>query len=277
VAFTRKLLLVSVCVVALTGCGGGNGGDGSTPASTTTSGSSTTTSSADAAAIPEPAQPITDLIPAIEGLDRQDACAEAVDLLNQVDLPDPEGGASPRNCAAIGGVFGTLDGYKVSDTAEFGTAAIIDGTAPGVKYATQTATLDQTGHFKLLGSTTKGPQIGTEPGPGVDFEAPAATFVKALRDEDCPAAYATISPISRLSYGNQKQFCSVFKDNFLSDPSTLGARLQADPSADLVDFGGTRNLHFFGLPTEPAGYRTIVVGTAQGGEPLISDVVPVER
>jgi hypothetical protein len=63
----------------------------------------------------------------------------------------------------------------------------------------------------------------------------------------------------------------------MSDPSSLGARLKVDPSAELIDLGGTENMHAFGLATEPAGYRTIVVITAEGGEPLLTDVVPVER
>jgi hypothetical protein len=65
----------------------------------------------------------------------------------------------------------------------------------------------------------------------------------------------------------------------MASPEGLGARLQADRAAEPVDLGGTRDVHFFGLATEPAGYRTIVVsGVDQGGfSPLIYDVLPVTR
>jgi hypothetical protein len=274
--FARKLVLSSMSAIFLISCGGGSDASTTTTSAVTTQASSTTTPSTDGTAgVPQPAEPITDLIPAIEGVTKKDDCAEVVELLNPVDLPDPEGGANATNCQAIGGVFGTLDGYTVSDTAEFGTAAVIDGTAPGVKFGTQTAALDQTGSFKLLGGVTKGPQLGTEPKPGVDFEAPAAAFLQAVRDDDCKSAFPTISSISRLASDNLKQFCNAFEGYY--GPDGLGARLQADPAADLVDLGGTRNLHFYGLATEPAGYRTIVVGTTQHGVPRISDIVPVER
>ena len=45
----------------------------------------------------------------------------------------------------------------------------------------------------------------------------------------------------------------------MTEPAGLGARLRADPDAELIDFGGTRDLYFFGLATEPAGYHTVLV------------------
>ena len=264
--------------LALTGCGGDS--DEPTTATTTgvtTTASSTTTGSADATpAVPEAAQPVAELIPALERLGAQGDCADAVKLINPSDLVEPDGGANEANCQAIQGTLDRLDGFKAGESAEFGTAAIIDGSARGDEFAV-VAALDQTKSFKLLGIYFRRPQIGTEPPPQVDFEAPAAAFVKALRDDDCTSARAALSPISRLEYANLKQFCSLFEDNFMTDPDGLGARLQADPAADLIDLGGASQVHVFGLATEPAGYRTIIVGTIEGGEPRISDVLPVER
>jgi hypothetical protein len=263
-------LILSLSVVALTGCGG----DSDAPTAGTTS---TTTGSADATqAVPQAAQPVAELIPALERLGAQGDCADAVKLINPPVLPEPDGGANARNCTAIQGTIDRLDGFRASDSAEFGTAAIIDGSAAGDQFALVVA-LDQTKSFKLLGIYFRRPEIGTEPPPETDFEAPAAAFVKALRDDDCTSARAALSPVSRFEYANLKQFCSVFEDNFFTDPDGLGARLQADPAADLVDLGGTRDVHVFGLATEPAGYRTIIVGTIAGGEPRVSDVLPVER
>jgi hypothetical protein len=250
--------------VAVAGCGD--------EASST---SRNTTSSATSSA-PDAAQPVTELVSAIEQFGAQGDCGQAVKLINPVDLPEPEGGPSARNCQAIQGTLDFLHRFDPGDSAEFGTAALIDGTVGGKQVALPAA-LDQTKRFKLTGINEKKAQIGTEAAPEINFEAPAAALVKALRDDDCTAAHASFATISRLAYANLKQFCSVFEDNFMTDPSDLGARLQADPAAKPVDLGGTRNAHFFGLATSPAGYRTIFVGTVGGGDPFVLDVLPVER
>jgi hypothetical protein len=254
------LAFVGVAVTLLAGCG--NGG-GSTTADETPS-------------APDAAQPVTELVSAIQQFGPQGDCEQAVELLNPVDLPEPDGGANARNCQAIQGTLDVLHRFEPGDSAEFGTGALIDGTVGG-KAIALTAALDQTKHFTLTGIHERKPQIGTEAAPEVNFEAPAAAFVKALRDDDCTAAHASVATISRLAYANLKQFCSVFEENYMTDPSGLGARLQADRSAEPVDLGGTRNAHFFGLATNPAGYRTIFVGTVGGGDPFVLDVIPVER
>jgi hypothetical protein len=246
--------------IAAGGCGGGDS-------------EQATASSTPALA---PAQPITELISAIEQFGPHGDCEQAVKLINRVDLPELEGGPSARNCQAIQGTLDVLHRFEPGDSAEFGTGALIDGTLGGKEIAL-TAALDQTKHFKLTGITERSAQIDTEPAPEVNFEAPVAGLVKALRDDDCTAAHASFATISRLAYADLEQFCSVFEDNFMADPSGLGARLQADPTAEPVDLGGTRNAHFFGLATSPAGYRTIFVGTVGGGDPFVLDVFPVER
>jgi hypothetical protein len=258
--------------IALAGCGGG--GDASSITSTASSSSTTSTSTTSSA--PKPAQPVTELVSAIEQLGPKAGCEETVNLINPVDLPEPDGGPSARNCQAIGGTLDVLHRFEPSDSAEFGAGAVMDGTVGSDEIAL-TATLDQTKHFKLTGITERRAQIDTQAAPEVNFEAPAAALVKALRDDDCTSAHAAFATISRLAYANLKQFCSVFEDNFMADPDGLGARLQADPTAELVDLGGTRNTHFYGLATSPAGYRTIFVGTVGGGDPFVLDVVPVER
>jgi hypothetical protein len=239
-------------------------------------GSSTTTDGDATQAVPQPAQPITELVSTLDGFGGKADCADAVKVLHPADLPDLEGGADAANCKALHTFIDALNVFKASDSAEFGTAALIDGTN-GDMEVSKIAVLDETKSFKLLGIYAQKPQIGTDARPDADFEAPAAKFVQAMRDDDCKSAHAALSPISRLAEGNAKRFCSTFEDMYMTDPASLGPRLQADPEADLIDLGGTRNEHFFGLATEPAGYRTIVVGTTKDGVPLISDVLPVER
>jgi hypothetical protein len=237
-------------------------------------GGSTTTSTTSSA--PDAAQPVTELVSAIEQFGPHGDCEQAVKLINRFDLPEPEGGPSARNCQAIQGTLDVLHRFEPGDSAEFGTGAVIDGTLDSKNIAL-TAALDDTKHFTLTGITEKRAQIDTEPAPEVNFEAPVAALVRALRDDDCTSAHASFATISRLAYASLKQFCSVFEDNFMTDPSGLGARLQADPTAEPEDLGGTRDTHFFGLATSPAGYRTIFVGTVGGGDPFVLDVFPVDR
>jgi hypothetical protein len=269
---------VALVAVALAGCGGGGDERDSATASapTTSSTASSATAPTPDAGAPEAVAPVTELVGEVERFSMEGDCAKAVSLIMPAVLPDPEGGPSAENCQAIQGSINILRRFVPGDSAVFGTGAVIDGTDGGERIAL-TATLDETKHFKLTGITERGAQVGTDAPSGVDFEGPAAAFVAALRGDDCKSAHAALSSISRLAYANPKQFCSVFEDNFMADPSALGSRLQADPTAELVDFGGTRNAHFFGLSTNPSGYRTIFVGTTAGGVPLVTDVLPVER
>ena len=42
--------------------------------------------------------------------------------------------------------------------------------------------------------------------------------------------------------------------------------------------GATRDQAFYGLATEPAGYRTVIVnGAVKGDEATVYDVIPTER
>lgn len=265
--FARKTFVLAA-VAALTGCGGG-GGDASTE-------TSTTASRAAAQSVPEPAQPVAELLPALERFGARGSCAQAVALINRADLPEPTGGPNARNCNSIQGLLALLRAIKVTDSADFGTGAIVDGTVGGKPIAFD-AVLDQTRKFKLTGVSMPRHQVNTKPAARADFEAPATAFVKAVRDGNCRAAYAVLAGFSRLAYSSENQFCSLFKANFLAKPAGLGARLRADPRAKLVDLGGSRDTHFFGLATEPAGYRTIVVGVVGKGRLQVNDVVPVER
>jgi hypothetical protein len=226
--------------------------------------------------VPKASRPVAELVPALERLGERGGCARAVALVNRADLPDSEGGANPRNCLALGKLLHLLHGFKATAEVEFGSAAIVDGTAGRRQLGLVTA-LDQAKRFKFTGFAFPRHQSGTEPRAGVDFTAPAAAFVSALRAGDCKAAHAALASASRLAYASEKQFCSLFKANFLAKPTGLGARLRADPDAHLVDLGATRNVHFFGLATAPVGYRTIIVGALDKEDAFVYDVVPVER
>jgi hypothetical protein len=277
----RKVWIVAGISVAVAGCGGG--ADTSTVASTAASSTTTTSATADTTdsvaipnSVPDAAKPVTELAAAVAQVGTEGDCADAVRLINEAVLPDPENGESPSNCKGVKVLLAILRDFKASDSAEFGSAAIIEGTSGGNPIAIEAA-LDMNRDFKLTGGSFSSAQVGTAPSTGVDFQAPADAFIKAVRDGDCKAAHGAVSPDSRLAYASENEFCSVFDDNFMVAPAGLGARLQADPGADLIDLGGTRNAHFFGIATQPAGYRTIIVGTVDTGDPLVFDSVPVER
>ena len=226
--------------------------------------------------MPKAAQPVAELVPAIERLGPRSGCAQLLTLIHPANLLEPNAGPSARNCNSLRRLLGTLRGFKATDSAEFRTGAIVEGTI-GRKKVAFLAALDQAKKFKLIGISVPRGQVGTKSQPGVDFKAPAAAFVEALRAGDCHAAYAALAPFSRLHYANEKQFCSVFEANYMARPAGLGARLRADAGAALVDLGGTRDAHFFGLATAPAGYRTIVTGKLANGDARVTETSPVER
>lgn len=152
---------------------------------------------------------------------------------------------------------------------------MIDGKVDGTPTALPMA-LDESGRFKYLSLTNVRPQVGTVLPQNADYVVTAGALVDSLRAGNCKATYALLQPGTRLDYGNIKTFCRKFDENFLTKPAGFAARLQADPEAKPVELGATRDLAFFGVATDPAGYRTIVVGSA-GNDSKVYDVVPATR
>ncbi len=250
------LSALAATTVALAGCGGSSGGDSS---------------------IPEPQQPIAERIPPFEraaaGLD----CEDALKVVHPVLLTQPERGASKQNCDAAVSTLRSVRGFRSADSQEFGTAAVVDGEANGHVVSLIWA-LDDQGEFKWIGGTHSRPEVGTEPPDSVEYEKGATAFIEALRADDCEAAFETIAPHTRLAYGGQQEFCDKFEDTFTATPEGFGSRLQADPDAELVPLGGTRDEAFYGVATAPAGYRTVITNGSHGGEQsTVYDVIPAER
>jgi hypothetical protein len=133
--------------------------------------------------------------------------------------------------------------------------------------------LDDGGDLKWIGVALVGHQIGTRPLRRIDYEAPVDAFLRALRGEDCKAAFAQLAPGSRISYGDQKTFCSKFGDTFTADSESFGTLLQHDSEAQPVKLGSTRDVTFYGVATKPNGYRTVIVNPVHGAA-KIYDVIP---
>lgn len=262
-----RLARYASCVVAVLGIGVflaacGGGGDGAS-----------TTSGRD---VPEPNQAIADQVPVFEKSASGSDCAVALQVVHPVKLPEPEAGASKKNCAEAVSSIRTVQGFKATNSREFGTAALVDGQANGREQSLVWA-LDDQGDFKWTGLVADAHELDTNSIERSGFKQPVDEFLQALRDENCHAAYAQLAPGSRLSYSDQKTFCALFAKNFTADAEGFGSRLQADPEAQAAELGGNNDFRFYGVATNPAGYRTVIVGAAGSDVPKVYDVVPAAR
>jgi hypothetical protein len=265
-----RWIVLGALAVAAGGCGGG--ATTTTTVEKTVDESSTTT-----ADTPTGSAPIADAIDALAEVGKGGGeCQVDLEVAAQVQLPDPEAGATPENCKAAQRFLLTLRGFKPGQSEEFGTGAVVDGTQAG-KELTVVLALDGSKSFTWSGLTLSRPEVGTSPIKGMDYQRNADRLVAALRDGDCHAAHEAIGPQTRLTYSSEDEFCSAFDENFMTKPDGLGVRLQSDDQAELTDLGGTADVHFFGLATEPAGYRTLIVSSATQSDPVVADVIPLER
>jgi hypothetical protein len=251
---------IALCAsMALAGCGSSSEGD------------------SDGTGIPEPSQPIAEQVPVFERAASQFDCQDALGVVHPALLPEPGAGASQENCRDARSRLRTVEGFRAGESAEYGTGAVVDGEADGSTVSLIFA-LDDSGQFKWISGTHARSEVGTEPARQISFDPAPAALLEALRADDCRAAFATIAPETRLSYGGEKEFCAKFEDTFTSGPEGFGSRLQADPDAKPVFLGATRDEAFYGVATQPAGYRTLIVnGAAKGDQPTVYDVVPAER
>jgi hypothetical protein len=244
-------VILSLGIAALLfGCG--SGGD-----------DSSTSASAGRPAVPQPRQQIAQRVPDLEQAASSLDCEDALGVIHQVVLPDPSGGQSKANCAAAVSTLRNIQGFKASDSADFGSAALVDAQVGGQERSLYWV-MDDSGDLKWIGTALVGHQIGTHPLKRIDYEAPVDAFLRALREEDCKAAFAQLMPGSRVSYGDQKTFCSKFRDTFTADSESFGTLLQNDPEAHPVKLGSTLDATFYGVATKPNGYRTLIVNPVNG-------------
>ncbi len=241
-------------------------GDGGADSSSTSASRDSAHSSAQAG---QPiAQRAPDLERAISSLD----CEDALGVIHPVLLPEPDAGQSKQNCAAAVSTVRRIQDFKLSGSEDYGTGALVDGKSAGTEQSLYWAR-DVEGQLKWIGSAVVGHQIGTHPLKRIDYEAPVDAFLRALRKGDCKAAYAQLTPGSRVSYGDQKTFCSKFDDTFTADAQSFGTLLQNDPGAHPEKLGATLDVTFYGVATKPGGYRTLILNPVNG-QARIYDVIP---
>jgi hypothetical protein len=259
VRFARAVTVIVGIGALLSGCGSG-GEDSSTSAS------------AGPPAIPQPRQRIAQRVPDLERAASSLDCEDALGVIHPIALPDPSAGRSKANCAEAVSILRRIQGFKASDSKDFGSAALVDAKVGGQDQSLYWA-LDDGGDLKWIATALVGHQIGTHPLQRIDYEAPVDAFLRALRDEDCKAAYAQLAPGSRVSYGDPKTFCSKFGDTFTADSESFGTLLQNDPKAHPVKLGSTLDATFYGVATKPNGYRTLIVNPVKGAA-KIYEVIP---
>lgn len=247
--------IAAAAVVAIAGCGG-DGPGGRT------------------ASVPEPERPLAAQLPAFERAASGLECEQALEVVHPVLFARPERPDSRRNCDAALYAMRQVSGFEVVGSEELGTGAIVDGELGGDRAALVWA-LDAEGTFKWTGNLIPRPQAGSQPASDVDRDTNAIAFVAALRDADCEATFETLAPTSRLSYGSVETFCIKFEETYAAIPEGFGSRLRQDPEAEPVELGATQDVAFYGVATEPAGYRTMVLNAAGAHE--VVDVVPAER
>lgn len=177
---------------------------------------------------------------------------ETVDSFNALNLVMlPCGGKDGKAYAQL----------KVTGTASFGTGGVIDFTdAEAPDGATLLVGLDRSGRFGVMASLVSGKEeVGTNPGQPAVSDKAVKNFIRAVRAEDCDAYFDQAFTFSQDKAKECKaEFASSTPDELAADPGAKPNRL-----------GGVADFVFYGLSTEPDGYRTIV--TLPGGSP--SEVV----
>lgn len=177
---------------------------------------------------------------------------KTVDSFNALNIAAlPCGGKDGKNYADL----------EVTGTEAFGTGGVVDFTdAEAPNGATLLIGLDQSGKFGVMASlVSETEEVGTEPGQVAVSDKAVKSFLRAVREEDCDAYF---DQALTLSQDKAKECKAEFA-------SSTPDELAADPGAEPVRLGGVADFAFYGLSTEPDGYRTIV--TLPGAGP--SEVV----
>ncbi|MGD9735263.1 MAG: hypothetical protein AB7V58_06595 [Solirubrobacterales bacterium] len=175
---------------------------------------------------------------AAAAVDGRCKAVERFNALNLVYLP----------CGGSGGA--SYEHFRVTGTATFGTGGIVDfkdKQAP--KGATALVGLDQSGRYGLMYTPISGKrEVGTKPKRLAASDSGVYAYIGALRGKDCDAYFR-----NALTFTQNKA-----KECHEAFTSPVQGELAADPDATPVRFGGVADFVFYGLSTEPDGYRTIV-------------------
>ena len=160
-------------------------------------------------------------------------------------------------------------GFKVTDTATFGTGGLVEFEDSETRHAKlpaglepspsgprgiYTVAIDPGGRYAFTGPISPilpGPTIGTRPASFAGPDRAAHQFLLALRRTECGLFYrVTLTP----GLGRSAACARGLGHQY----APLAKQLKDDAGAKPVRFGGTRDLTFYGLRTG-GQYRTLIV------------------
>lgn len=169
------------------------------------------------------------------------------------------------------GVLRQLRGTEFGESAEFGTAALIEGEGDDGRTDTTIWVVDRDGEFRIADAATGTAQIGTEP-PDADLAQTAESLVDAVVEADCDALLEVLNPSARFLENAERpeEACDSILDGAVFAPA-----IRETPAARPVELGVTRSLAFFGIPTEEA-YFTLLLssGDEPEGDMSVLDILP---
>ncbi len=232
---------------------------------------------AGAVAQPAPNESIEAKVELLNAAVSGESCERYVPLVysfarSEARLGTPASGSECR--VAERGVLRQLRGTHFEESAEFGTAALIEGEGQSEDDATNTTVwvVDRDGEFRIANAATGQAQIGTEAPPDVDPAQAAESFIDAAIDDDCDALQNLLNPGARVLQEAERpeDACETVLEGPVFAPA-----IRETPDTRPVELGATANLAFYGIPTDDA-YFTLLLSSADepGAEMTVLDILP---
>lgn len=225
---------------------------------------------------PAPNEPIESKVEPLDAAIAAESCERYVPLVYSFAREGQGLGTPPAKgeCrVAEQGVLRQLRGTRFADSAELGTAALIEGQAEG-NDATDTTVwvVDRDGELRIAHAVTGQAQIGSEASPQEDPAQVAESFVSATLDDDCEAMDRLLNPGGRIVQDAERPAvaCKTVLDGVVFAPA-----IRETPDAQPVELGVTANLAFYGIATKEA-YFTLLLSNADepSGEMTVLDILP---
>lgn len=226
---------------------------------------------------PTPNEPIASKVEPLNAAVAGESCERYVPLVYSF-AREGEGLGSPAaksECrVAERGVLKQLRGTRFEKSAEFGTAALIEGQAEGDNPSTNTTVwvVDRDGEFRIAHAVSGQPQIGSEAPPEAEPSEAAELFVDATIDDDCDGLNRVLNPGARVLQGVKRPAAAC--ETVLDGP-VFAPAIRDTPDAEPVELGVTANLAFYGIATKDA-YFTLLLTSADEprAQMTVIDILP---
>lgn len=225
---------------------------------------------------PAPNEPIASKVEPLDAAVASGSCERYVPLVFSFAREGNRLGTPPAKSecrVAEQGVLRELRGTRFAGSAEFGTAALIEGQAEGSDATNTTVwVVDRDGELRIAHAVTGQAQIGSEASPQEDPAQVAESFVSATLDDDCKAIDRLLNPGGRIVHDAERPAvaCKTVLNGVVFAPA-----IRKTPDARPVELGVTANLAFYGIATEDA-YFTLLLSDADepSGEVTVLDILP---